>query len=105
VADNSTRVALEDAIKTANDLLGQNKPDTVAMQKALTGLQTASDSVKASMNDLVVQNQIAAQQQAQQQYLQQQTPTQQSQQGQQSQQQTPAQPYVPAPPADPNSSA
>jgi hypothetical protein len=72
VADNSTRVALEDAIKTANDLLGQNKPDTVAMQKALTGLQTASDSVKASMNDLVVQNQIAAQQQAQQQYLQQQ---------------------------------
>ncbi|KFJ04205.1 FIVAR domain-containing protein [Bifidobacterium subtile] len=104
VADNSTRVALEDAIKTANDLLGQNKPDTVAMQKALTGLQTASDSVKASMNDLVVQNQIAAQQQAQQQYLQQQYLQQQTQQQQTQQQQTPAQPVVPAPPADPNSS-
>jgi hypothetical protein len=95
VADNSTRVTLETAIKTANTLLGQNKPDTAAMQNALTGLQTASDAVKSSMNDLVVQNQIAAQQQSQQQYLQQQTPTQQSQQGQQSQQQTPVQPYVP----------
>ncbi|MCH3975161.1 MAG: FIVAR domain-containing protein [Bifidobacterium tibiigranuli] len=101
VADNSTRVALETAIKTANDLLGQNKPDAAAMQNALTGLQTASDAVKSSMNDLVVQNQIAAQQQSQQQYLQQQTPTQQSQQGQQNQQQTPVQPVVPAPPANP----
>jgi hypothetical protein len=86
VADNSTRVALENAIKSANDLLGQDKPDTSAMQNALTGLQTAGDAVKSSMNDLVVQNQIAAQQRAQQQYLRQQ----QAQQNQQ--QQAPVQP-------------
>jgi hypothetical protein len=91
VADNSTRVALENAIKTANTLLGQNKPDAAAMQNALTGLQTASDAVKSSMNDLVVQNQIAAQQQAQ---------LQAQQQAQQNQQQTPAQPVVPAPSTD-----
>jgi hypothetical protein len=92
VADNSTRVALETAIKTANTLLGQNKPDAAAMQNALTGLQTASDAVKSSMSDLVVQNQITAQQQAQ---LQAQQQAQQNQQ-----QQTPAQPVVPAPSAD-----
>jgi hypothetical protein len=92
VADNSTRVALETAIKTANTLLGQNKPDAAAMQNALTGLQTASDAVKSSMNDLVVQNQITAQQQAQ---LQAQQQAQQNQQ-----QQMPAQPVVPAPSAD-----
>jgi hypothetical protein len=65
VADDSTRVALQSALKTANGLLAQSKPDTAAVQDALTGLQDAGDAVKSSMNDLVVQNQIAAQQQAQ----------------------------------------
>lgn len=62
VADDSTRIALQGALKTANELLAQGKLDAAAAQDALTGLQNASDAVKASMNDLVAQNQIAAQQ-------------------------------------------
>ena len=89
VADNQTRVSLEEAIDSANDVLkaadaaeasatGSNNAgssskstsdssstqptlDVSAMQAALTALQQASNAVTSSMNDLVVQNQLAAQ--------------------------------------------
>lgn len=89
VADNQTRVSLEEAIDSANDVLkaadaaeasgasssadgsssksasdsSSTQPtlDVSAMQAALTALQQASNAVTSSMNDLIVQNQLAAQ--------------------------------------------
>ena len=89
VADNQTRVSLEEAIDSANDVLkaadaaeasatGSNNAgssskstsdssstqptlDVSAMQAALTALQQASNAVTSSMNDFVVQNKLTAQ--------------------------------------------
>ena len=56
VADNTTRVTLEEAINTANALLQQDDPDLKALQDAQTALQSASDGVNASMEELAAQN-------------------------------------------------
>ena len=56
VADNATRVTLEEAINTANALLQQDDPDLKALQDAQTALQSASDGVNASMEELAAQN-------------------------------------------------
>lgn len=50
VADNSTRVALENAIDTAQALIDGNSTDTKAMQDAVSGITSASDSVNASID-------------------------------------------------------
>ena len=55
-ADNTTRVTLEEAINTANALLQQDDPDLKALQDAQTALQSASDGVNASMEELAAQN-------------------------------------------------
>lgn len=59
VADNTTRVTLEEAINTANALLQQDDPDLKALQDAQTALQSASDGVNASMEELAAQNATA----------------------------------------------
>lgn len=56
VADNATRVTLEEAINTANALLQQDDPDLKSLQDAQTALQSASDGVNASMEELAAQN-------------------------------------------------
>lgn len=56
VADNTTRVTLEEAINTANALLQQDDPDLKALQDAQTALQSAGDGVNASMEELAAQN-------------------------------------------------
>ena len=56
VADNTTRVTLEESINTANALLQQDDPDLKALQDAQTALQSASDGVNASMEELAAQN-------------------------------------------------
>lgn len=59
VADNATRVTLEEAINTANALLQQDDPDLKSLQDAQTALQSASDGVNASMEELAAQNATA----------------------------------------------
>lgn len=59
VADNTTRVTLEEAINAANTLLQQDDPDLKALQDAQTALQSASDGVNASMEELAAQNATA----------------------------------------------
>lgn len=59
VADNTTRVTLEEAINAANALLQQDDPDLKALQDAQTALQSASDGVNASMEELAAQNATA----------------------------------------------
>lgn len=56
VADNTTRVTLEEAINAANELLQQDNPDLAALQNAQAALQSASDGVNASMQELAAQN-------------------------------------------------
>lgn len=57
VADNATRVTLEEAINAANALLQQqDDPDLKALRDAQTALQSASDGVNASMEELAAQN-------------------------------------------------
>lgn len=59
VADNTTRVTLEEAINAANELLQQDNPDLAALQNAQAALQSASDGVNASMQELAAQNATA----------------------------------------------
>lgn len=56
VADNTTRVTLEEAINAANELLQQDNPDLAALQNAQAALQSASDGVNVSMQELAAQN-------------------------------------------------
>lgn len=65
VADDSTRVTLQDAINSATTLLQNNDADLKSLQDAQAALQSASDGVNASMEELAAAN---AQQQLQQQY-------------------------------------
>ena len=60
MTDNATRVALENAISTAQVLIDGNSTDTKAMQNAISGITTASDGVNAS---IAAQNQANAQSQ------------------------------------------
>lgn len=53
---NTTRVTLEEAINAANELLQQDNPDLAALQNAQAALQTASDGVNVSMQELAAQN-------------------------------------------------
>lgn len=59
VADNTTRVTLEEAINAANELLQQDNPDLAALQNAQAALQLASDGVNSSMQELAAQNATA----------------------------------------------
>lgn len=59
VADNTTRVTLEEAINAANELLQQDNPDLAALQNAQAALQSASDGVNVSMQELAAQNATA----------------------------------------------
>ena len=59
VADNTTRVTLEEAINAANELLQQDNPDLAALQNAQAALQSASDGVNSSMQELAAQNATA----------------------------------------------
>lgn len=66
VADNTTRITLQNAIAVANALLEQNSRDLSAIQQSLTDLQTADAAVNNSMAALTAQNQAQAQLQTQQ---------------------------------------
>lgn len=62
VADNSTRVTLEEAIDAANEMLQRQDADLPSLQTAQSALQTASDGVNASMQALSAQTTTRQQQ-------------------------------------------
>lgn len=55
VADNTTRVTLEETIASTNTLLEQSDADLAALQEGQTALQEAMDAVNASMDELAAQ--------------------------------------------------
>lgn len=59
VADDNTRTTLQSAIDAANTLLQKDKPALVDVQKAQNDLQTASDTVNASMEEYKTQRAAA----------------------------------------------